>query len=122
MDYVTFLPPTAPYQNLEVDEGFTQVITISAADGTTGSVYDLTGCTANMTVMQSGNNFPTFSLSSSSGSIVLGGITGSITVTIPGTYTDGLGGSQYIFDLVVTDNLNVSKSVVKGFLTINPVA
>jgi hypothetical protein len=92
--------------NLSIRSGDTylQTLTISSAseaDPTTpGSAIDLTGCMAEMDIVSTYDVAPVYSLSSAAptgngGSITLGGVDGTITISIPPADTMTLSQGQY---------------------------
>jgi hypothetical protein len=79
---------------------------------------DLTGYTANM-------QFRAYPLSTSilydaSSDIVLGGVTGTITVNIPADITAGFTWWKAVYDLLLTDSSGNATRLLQGTVTVNP--
>ena len=119
----TILPiQSTPYVNLSMDEGFNSTFEVAVTDGTTGLPMNLTGCSVVMSVCYSSLLSAIFVLSTIAGTIPATDATGIISVSVPGSNLVGLTGVNLQYDIVVTDPLLVSLSVLRGILTVNQVA
>ena len=114
--------PSIPYRNLRVDEGFNYAFEIDVTDGVTGAPLDLTGCTVSMTVCNTDLLAAVFVLSTTDGSIQAPDSTGILSIVIPGSASVGLSGTHLLYDVVVTDQISVSISVLRGVMTVDQVA
>lgn len=123
LPYLSEQPSSSvPYHNLVINEGFSRTFSVDAVDRTTGNNINLTGCSVTFTAADLSSSTICFRLTDSTGDITLGGVDGVITVKIPSSVTLNLPFAQLAYDLVLTDQVLVSRSVVRGLLTISPVA
>lgn len=104
--------------NLVCEEGatFTFNFTIKTSD----TPWDLTGYSATMTVRPFvGSNTTTISATNSNGKIVLGGVLGTIAVTLSATTTADLTSGKYVYDLVL-DSGTVVTRLLEGRFVVTP--
>jgi hypothetical protein len=86
--------------------------------GASSGPVDLTGYTANLQIRA----FPLdiIILYDASTKIVLGGVAGTITLTIPATDTGGFTWWQGVYDLILTDSSGVVTRLLQGYVTVIP--
>lgn len=104
--------------NITCDQGatFTRVITIFEPDGETP--YDLTGYTARMQVRrQVDENDVLIELTTENGRIALGGVAGTVTLSISAEDTAGLV-DDGVYDLEIISGANVHR-VLKGLFRLD---
>lgn len=79
--------------------------------------WDLTGYTATMTVRPFvGASTTTVVATTANGRITLGGIAGSVTVSLNATTTGAIGASRYVYDLVLTSGATVTRILEGKFI------
>lgn len=109
---------SVPYYNLSIDQGFSYVFSLESVDDT-GSPLDLTGCIITFTACEIGSPYPAFVLTNATSDIVVD-FAGLVTITVPETAGDNILSNRAAYDVVITDLLGVSKTMVRGFITITP--
>ena len=79
--------------------------------------WDLTGYTATMTVRPFvGASTTTVVATTANGRITLGGIAGSVTVSLNATTTGAIGAGRYVYDLVLTSGSVVTRILEGKFI------
>jgi hypothetical protein len=100
--------------NIIIDQGttFSTVITLADEDG---NAIDLTGYSANSQIRKhySSSNSQSFSVS-------LGGILGTVTLSLTSVQTANLVAGRYVYDVEVTSSSNVVSRIVEGIVTVTP--
>jgi hypothetical protein len=100
--------------NIIIDQGttFSTVITLADEDG---NAIDLTGYSANSQIRKhySSSNSQSFSVS-------LGGILGTVTLSLTSVQTSNLVAGRYVYDVEVTSSSNVVSRIVEGIVTVTP--
>lgn len=112
MATVTNLPGTL---NIQIYVGATFALTLTWLDGD-GEPIDLTGYTAAMNVVN-GQDI-VISLSTANGRISLGGLAGTMQLTIPASATAPLQPATCDYDLLLTSQAGVVTPLVAGICTI----
>ena len=106
--------------SLKIDQGatFTKVVTWKTSPSTP---VDLTGCTARMQV-RSKVDSPTvlLSLSTTDGSIVLGGTAGTVTLKLSATQTAAITWTTGVYDLEVVFSDGTVKRLIQGSVSVSP--
>jgi hypothetical protein len=118
---------TAASLDLYIEQGATYRSTIvyaqANADGTAGTPYDLTGCTARMMIRskQADTGTPVVSLTTENGGLTLGGTDGTIAIYIEPMATESVSiAAKGVYDLeIVFPSGDVSR-VVEGKVTFDP--
>jgi len=100
--------------NITIDQGTTFSTTITLADED-NVLIDLTGYTANSQIRKhySSSNSQPFS-------ITLGGIQGTITMSLTSNQTSNLTAGRYVYDVELTSSSNVVSRIVEGIVTVTP--
>ena len=104
--------------NLVCEEGatFTFNFTIKTSD----TAWNLTGYTATMTVRPFiGSSTTTVLATNSNGKIVLGGVLGTVAVTIDATTTAALTPGKYVYDLVLNSGTVITR-LLEGKFVVTP--
>jgi hypothetical protein len=100
--------------NIIIDQGttFSTVITLADEDNT---LINLTGYTANSQIRKhySSSNSTPFSVS-------LGGVQGTVTLSLTSTQTSNIAAGRYVYDVELTSSSNVVSRIVEGIVTITP--
>jgi hypothetical protein len=112
----------AQNHNITVDQGatFSLVVTWKNPNGTP---IDLTGYTARMQARAKYDspNPPLFSLTSTpAAGLVLGGVAGTVTITIDAATTAGLVPGQYVYDLEVVSSGGIVTRLIEGRCIVSP--
>lgn len=100
--------------NLIIDQGSSFSVTITVQD-TTESVIDLTGFTG---ASQIRKHFS--SANSTAFTVGLGGIQGTVALSMNAATTNSLVAGRYVYDVELTSSSNVVSRVVEGIVTITP--
>jgi len=105
---------TAAYVNLYMEQGttFSSVITL---DDLNGSVYDLTGYTANSQIRKSfysSNATATFTTSITPAN-------GTITLSLTSAQTASITPGRYLYDTIITTGSTVTR-VLEGVIDVSP--
>jgi hypothetical protein len=101
--------------NLVCEQATTFNFVFTIKNGSTP--WDLTGYTATMTVRPFvGASTTTVVASTANGRITLGGIAGSVTVSIDATTTGDITASRYAYDLVLTSGATVTRILEGKFI------
>lgn len=104
--------------NITIEQGATFTLQFTIKTGSTP--WDLTGYSARMQVRTSVNASATLvSLTSGSG-ITLGGVAGTVTVTIPATDTDNIIAGRHVYDLELESAGGEVWRVLEGKCTVKP--
>lgn len=100
--------------NLVIDQGTDYSVSITVED-TTESVLDLTGYTgaAQMRKHYSSANATSFSVS-------LGGVHGTVALSMNSTTTTSLPPGRYVYDVELTDGSNNISRIIEGIITVTP--
>jgi hypothetical protein len=100
--------------NITIDQGTTFSTTITLADED-NVLIDLTGYTANSQIRKhySSSNSQSFS-------VTLGGIQGTMTLSLTSTQTSNLIAGRYVYDVELTSSSNVVSRIVEGIVTVTP--
>lgn len=85
--------------------------------------WDLTGYTATMTVKPFLNaTTTTLSATTANGRIVLGGIAGSVTVTVSSSVTADITAGRYVYDLILNSGAEVTRILEGKFIVTGAVS
>ncbi len=121
---MSFLPGA---YNLQIYQNATYILPLiwstgnCACMGTVGvsaSPVDLTGYTATMQFRAYAPGGTLYFDASSE--IVLGGVSGTITLTIPDTVTATFSWPSAVYDLILTSSSNVAVALLSGAVTVTP--
>ena len=112
--------PAAIYDIPAIEQGADFFLDLTYKDDT-GAPVDLTGYSARMQIREEISS-PTalVSISSASGEITLGGITGTISIHIPATTTAALSFNTGKYDLELEDSAGVVTRLIQGSVTLSP--
>jgi hypothetical protein len=111
---------TAGTEDLVIEQGTEFLLPLVYTDSN-GTPVDLTGWTAAMMIRRNIEDaVPLVSLSSNSQGIVLGGASGSITITIDEATTSQLAGGAAYYDLKLIDSLGKPDRLIQGKVIISP--
>lgn len=111
---------TAAVHNITIEQGATFQMNLLWKNST-GTPINLTGYTARMQVRQKYSSPTTLlSFSTSDGSIVLGGVLGTIAITGAATVTDDLVGKTGVYDLELVSAGGIVTRLVQGSVYISP--
>jgi hypothetical protein len=105
----------AAYSNLYLEQGTTFNTTITL-DDVYGSVYDLSGYTANSQIRKSyysANATATFSTSINASS-------GTITLNLSSNVTANISPGRYVYDTTIRDNSGNVTRVLEGIIDVSP--
>lgn len=104
----------AAVSNLQIDQGseFDTVFTFWQDTAHTLPV-NLTGYTARLSIASAYGAAPVFTLTVGSG-LTMGGVSGTISVSITGTQTGQLAAGTYVWDLLVIDTLGALHRFLQG--------
>ena len=100
--------------NLIVDQGSSFSASVTVQD-TTESTIDLTGFTG---ASQLRKHFS--SANSTAFTVTLGGIEGTVALSMNAATTNSLVAGRYVYDVELTSSSNVVSRVVEGIVTITP--
>lgn len=104
--------------NLVCEQGTTFNLQFTVKTGETA--WDLTGYTATMTVRPFVGSATTSVLATNAnGKIVLGGVAGTVAITLDDTETAALGASRYVYDFVL-DSGSVVTRLLEGKFVVTP--
>ncbi|TXH14228.1 MAG: hypothetical protein E6R03_09740 [Hyphomicrobiaceae bacterium] len=109
--------PAGTYNfTIEQGETFSRVITWNDSSN---SPINLTGYTARMQIRK-GGGAPELqiSLTTGGGGIVLGGVAGTITITIPASDTATMDAKSYVYDLELVSGSGVVTKLLKGIVSV----
>lgn len=113
----------APTYNLSINQYATLSLVFTWSTGNCpGAVgaaltpVDLTGYSATLQIRQSAGGTLLYDASSN---LTLGGVAGTITITIPGTTTAGFTWFNGAYDLLMTSAGGVSTRLLKGNVTVS---
>ena len=109
---------SVPYYNISVDQGFGYTFNLESVDDT-GEPLDLSGCVVKFTACEIDSPYPAFVLTNATSDIVVD-FAGLVTITVPETAGDNILSNRAAYDVVIIDLLGVSKTMVRGFITITP--
>lgn len=100
--------------NITIDQGTTFSTTITLADEDS-VLIDLTGYTANSQIRKhySSSNSQSFS-------VTLGGVQGTVALSLTSTQTSNLTAGRYVYDVELTSSSNVVSRIVEGIVTVTP--
>lgn len=100
--------------NITIDQGTTFSTTITLADED-NVLIDLTGYTANSQIRKhySSSNSQSFS-------VTLGGVQGTVALSLTSTQTSNLTAGRYVYDVELTSSSNVVSRIVEGIVTVTP--
>lgn len=109
--------------NIEIEEKIPYTLSLTHRDETTNLPVDLTGYSAIIQVRGAfGSSSLFLELTSTSGSIILGGVYGTIDVIFTSEMSDTsqqtTGWTRAVYDLVIIDTLGKRIKLTKGFITI----
>jgi hypothetical protein len=110
---------SAGIHHISIEQGatFTQVMTWKISD----AAVNLTGYTARLKARSTvgSRTIPTMSLTSAvGGNITLGGVAGTITISLSATETTALNPGKYTYDLELQSSGGVVTRLLKGNLTV----
>jgi hypothetical protein len=111
---------SVPKINLQIPQGATYVHTFTYEDAT-GVVIDITGYTARCqlrAVVTSASNF--HEATTENGGIALGGVAGTVILTITAADTAAFTVSKAVYDIELIAPNNTVERVVKGSIRIDP--
>lgn len=100
--------------NLIIDQGTDYSTSINLTDDD-GNVVNLSNYTANGQIRKtySSSNAVTFGITLESG-------TGVVLLALTDTQTANMVAGRYVYDVVLTDNANVTSRIVEGIVTVTP--
>ena len=100
--------------NLIIDQGTDYSTSINLTDDD-GNVVNLSGYTANGQIRKtySSSNAVTFG-------ITLESTSGVVILALTDTQTANMTAGRYVYDVFVTDTLNVTSRIVEGIVTVTP--
>ncbi len=100
--------------NIIIDQGTTFSTIINLTDDN-GDPIDLTGYTGDSEMRKhyTSSNSQSFSIS-------LGGVNGTVTLSLTSTQTANLTPGRYVYDVEVTSGANVVSRIVEGIVTVTP--
>jgi hypothetical protein len=100
--------------NLIIDQGTDYSTSINLTDDD-GNVVNLSGYTANGQIRKtySSSNAVTFGITLESAS-------GVVILALTDTQTANMTAGRYVYDVFVTDTLNVTSRIVEGIVTVTP--
>tara|TARA_R110000868_G_scaffold215932_1_gene466071 strand:- start:1030 stop:1386 length:357 start_codon:yes stop_codon:yes gene_type:complete len=109
---------TAGIYNATIDQGSDWSVTITYTDSA-GDAINLTSYTAAMQLRQNYNSEEAdLTLSTTAGSIVITGATGTVVVSITAAQTGSLSSDFYVYDLELTSPEDVVTRLIQGQLTV----
>ena len=100
--------------NLIIDQGTSYSVTITVQD-TTESVIDLTEFTGASQIRKHYS-----SANSTAFTVTLGGVHGTVALTMNAATTNGLIAGRYVYDVELTDSSNLVSRVIEGIVTVTP--
>lgn len=100
--------------NIIIDQGTTFSTIINLTDDN-GDPIDLTGYTGDSEMRKhySSSNSTSFGVS-------LGGVDGTVVLTLSANQTSNLTPGRYVYDVEVTSGANVVSRIVEGIVTVTP--
>jgi hypothetical protein len=99
-------------EDMEIVRGDTMNAVLTMLDDT-GAAIDLTDCAAALQVRETADSATTIlSLSTASGTIVLGGVAGTITFALPAVGTASSAPGRYVYDLQLTWDDSVVETIL----------
>lgn len=100
--------------NIIIDQGTTFSTVINLTDDN-GDPIDLTGYTGDSEMRKhyTSSNSTSFSVS-------LGGVDGTVTLSLTSAQTSNLTPGRYVYDVEVTSGANVVSRIVEGIVTVTP--
>lgn len=105
---------------LLIEQGATFIKVLTWKTGSPAMPVDVTGYTAHMQIRSSVDTEEVLAdLSTENGGIVMGGDTGSITLTIPATQTAGFTWNGGVYDLEITSPDGIVRRLVYGTVTVS---
>lgn len=101
--------------NLIIDAGTDFSTTITITNDTTDAVVDLTGYTGRAQIRKhfASSNSVNFD-------VTVGGVEGSVTLSLSDTQTSAMRAGRYVYDVEVVSADNVVSRIVEGIVTITP--
>lgn len=106
--------------DITVEQGATFQLNITWKNPDTTPV-NLTGYTARMQIREKHSSTTALvSLTSAAGDIVLGGVLGTIVVTIPATVTDDLTIKRGVYDLELISGSSFVTRLIEGCVNVTP--
>lgn len=105
--------------DLAIDAGATYTDVVTFRDSA-GALVNLTGYTAAMKIRPTvESSTVSLSLTHASG-LTLGGVAGTVTITISAAQTTALDSGTFVYDLKVTSAGGVATRLVEGTVTVSP--
>lgn len=109
--------------NIELEERTDQTVRVTYRDDTTNLPVNLTGYSASLQIRpEFGNEIVIDELNDAAGTIVLGGVSGTIDLIFTPSDSDQtavtFGWTRAAYDLVLTNDEGKRKKLLKGFITI----
>ena len=105
----------ATKDNITIDQGttFSKLITLYNVED--DSLVDLSGYTGSSQMRKhySSSNSQSFTVS-------LGGVSGTITMSLTSTQTANLTAGRYVYDVELVSSSNVVSRIVEGIVTVTP--
>lgn len=107
--------------NIKLDQGATNRELFTWKSGTPATLVNLTGCTAKAQVRSSKDNeVVLIELSTTDGSIVLGGALGTVELIFSPATTIGVEWRSAVYDVEVTLSNGDIRRLVEGSITLSP--
>lgn len=100
--------------NIIIDQGTTFSTIINLTDDN-GDPIDLTGYTGDSEMRKHYS-----SSNSTSFGVTLGGVDGTVVLTLSANQTSNLTPGRYVYDVEVTSGANVVSRIVEGIVTVTP--
>lgn len=110
--------------NIDIEERTDNIVRITYRDDTTNLPVDVTGYKAIMQIRpQFGSDIVIDELNTASGTITMGGQSGTIDLTFTPSDSDqsltNSGWTRAAYDLILVDTFGKRKKLLKGFVTIS---
>lgn len=105
----------AAFSEITIEQGASFNSTVSVED-VYGSPIDLSNYTAASMMRKSYQSLTAITITAT----ITGNANGEITLSIPASNTANINAGRYVYDVVITDNINTVTRVVEGIATVLP--